>query len=468
MRSLFSVKINWGIFFGIGILIIIFLPGVSLLSFVALMIAVHQFMLVFYAYGYVIPVRYWCGALMCLQMFVGPAFAYSGLDQFQYFKYRMQIPEYDYFMYAIPAVTGFIFGLHSSGQLRGERIDEKCVQVFLKKNADLPYYFIGIGFISSIVSPFFGSGLANVFYLLGSFKFIGAFILLLGGSKLKTLPLLLVFGSIVISSLSSAMFHDLITWMVFFLAVLAIKYKPSITIKAASAVGLILLVIIIQQLKGVYREATQFQGKEGSIEEFDDAYQDAQNQGTLFNKASLARSNVRINQGFIVTYVMKNVPANEPYAKGEELYKILEAAFLPRILAPNKLQAGDNQLFTKYSGIQLRQFTSMSLSSLGDAYINFGPFFGCFFMFVLGWSFNVVLNGFQKFSKNFPVILIFTPMVFYFPMRPDTALQTGLGHLVKASFLLYIMLLFWGKNLEKKKPKISLSSNVQHVFTFPD
>jgi hypothetical protein len=448
--SLFNVKINWGAFFGIGVIILLIIPGISIWSFMALMIAAHQFLLVFYSYGYVIPVRYWAGALMCMQMLVGPSFAYNGLDQFQFQKYRMQIPEYDYFSYALPAVILFILGLHSTaGKLKGEKIDEQAVKKFVKNNPNIPYIFIGIGFLSSVVSGFFGSELANVFYLLGSFKFIGAFILLLGGRNIKLLPLIIVFGSIILSSLASAMFHDLVTWLVFFLAILAIKFKPSINTKSLGAFGFILLIIIIQQLKGTYREATQFQGKDGSIEAFDAAYTNAQNEGSLFNMQRLASSNVRINQGFIVTYVMTNVPAKVPFANGEELYKIMEAAFLPRVLAPNKLMAGDNALFTKYSGIRLREGTSMSLSAMGDGYANFGIIGGCVVMFILGWLFNVVLNGFQKFSRDFPIILLFTPMVFYFPMRPDTALQTSLGHLVKASFLLYVMIVFWKKDLNK-------------------
>ncbi len=151
----------------------------------ALAIAGHQFLLLFYAYRYVIPVRYWAGAMMSLQMLVGPAFAYSGLDQYMYFKYRMQVPEETYFAYAIPAVILFILGLHSSGALKGERVNEKAVSDYVKVNPQIPYIFIAIGFLSSFISGYFGSELANVFYILAGFKFIGFFLLLLSGAQLK-------------------------------------------------------------------------------------------------------------------------------------------------------------------------------------------------------------------------------------------------------------------------------------------
>lgn len=445
--TLFNVKINW-LVYALGLVaLVILLPGLSVWGFFALAIAGHQFMLLFYAYGYVIPIRYWAGAMACLQYLVGPAFAYTGLDAQMYFKYRMQIPEEVYFAYAIPAVLCFLLGLHFSGKLNGEKVDEQSVHDFVASNAKLPYIFIGAGFLSSYISGFFGAELANVFYIISSFKFIGLFMLLLSGQKVKILPLVVVVGSIVASSLKGAMFHDLLTWLFFVLAVLAIKYKPNIIAKTWFAVGLLLLVIIIQQIKSVYR--SNLSSGEGGVSQFEESFRTVNQEGGFFDLNTLASSNVRINQGFIVTYAMSYIPDKEPFANGTELYQILEAAFLPRIIAPNKLKAGDNDFLYQYTGMRVRPGTSMSISALGDGYINFGTFGGSIFMFFFGLVFNITLNGFQRFSKSFPIILIFTPLVFYYPIRPDTALQTGLGHLVKSCILLYAMVIFWKKGMNR-------------------
>ncbi|MFT3980964.1 MAG: hypothetical protein QM687_10875 [Ferruginibacter sp.] len=443
MKSLFQVKVNWLALPAFIIFILLVAPGISLPCFIALFIAFFQFLLLFYSYGYIIPVRYLAGSLMCLQMLVGPSFAFMGLDDFQYTKYRMQVSEYDYFSYAIPAVIAFIIGLNLLSELKGEFVQEQKIKDYAKEHPRMAYILIAVGFSTSVVSGFFSTSFDLVFYLLGGFKFIGVFLLLLGGSKLKPLPLTIVFGSIILSSLGSAMFHDLITWLIFLLAVLALKYKPPVLVKTGFALGFVLLIVVIQQLKGVYREATQYQGKEGNLDVFGEVYEEQAGKGGFFDAASLARSNVRINQGFIVSYTMNHVPAREPYANGEELYKILEAAFLPRIIAPNKLMAGDNSLFTKYSGIPIREGTSMSLSALGDGYINFGYAGGTIFMFFLGGLFNFILVRFHKISIKYPIAILFTPLVFYFPIRPDTALQTGLGHLIKGCFLLYMVYIFY-------------------------
>ncbi len=150
---------------------------------------------------------------------------------------------------------------------------------------------------------------------------------------------------------------------------------------------------------------------------------------------------------------MYTVPATVPFADGEELRRILEAAFLPRILAPDKLNAGDRTLFTKYSGMRLQRQTSMGLSSPGDAYVNFGVWGGCIFMFCLGLLFSEVLNGFYKYSKYYPFLLLFTPLIFYYPIRPDCELQTSLGHLVKGCMLVFAMMVFWKKDLTRKYEK---------------
>lgn len=459
--TLFNVKINW-VAYAIGLVaVFIVIPDLSVWRFFALAIAGHQFMLLFYSYGYVIPVRYWAGAMACLQYLVGPSFAYSGLDKQMYFKYQMQVPEEVYFAYAIPAVILFIIGLHWSGKLNGEKIDEAYTEQFAMENKNLPYVFIAIGFLSSVVSGFFGAELANVFYILSGFKFIGLFMILLSHEKTKILPLVIVVGAIVGSSLRTAMFHDLITWLFFILAVLAIRYKPNIITKAWMAFGLVLLVVIIQQLKGAYRENITY--GQGGLSEFEETFTTVNQGGGLFDLNNIAGSNSRINQGFIVTYAMSHIPEKEPFAHGEELRMILEAAFLPRIIAPNKLRAGDNSLVLKYTGMPIRQGTSMSISALGDGYVNFGVFGGCIFMFFFGLAFNIVLNGFQRFSRHFPILLLFTPLVFYYPIRPDTALQTGLGHMVKASFLLWVMIIFWKKDLAVKRPQPKVNEKLAHA-----
>lgn len=451
---------DWGVYCIIAILIRISFLEMSWLSYIAILIALHQFFLFFYALGYLVPVRFLAGAFMCMQMLLGPAMAYSGLDAYQRPESKMQIPEFDYFMYAIPAVIAFIIGLHATaGKLKGEFINQKKIQQYVQENETLPYYFVAFGFIASFLSPYMGSELGFVFFLFSNFKFIGAFLIILGNRKLKPLYLVLVFGSIVASSLQKAMFHDLLTWLIFLGTVFALKYKPSVNIKAMFAIGFAILVLVIQQLKGDYRQAT-WSGEEGAgLSTFVQTYDKSESKGR-FSLESIAESNIRINQGFIVTHIMKTVPAKVPYEDGKEMLEILKAAILPRILAPDKLNAGDQTIFMKYTGLLLMPGTSMGLSTMGDAYVNFGIFGGIIFMFFFGLLFSEVLNAFYKRSFEYPVLLLFIPMVFYYPIRPDCELQTILGHLFKSCFLIFVMLHVW-------KAKLKLNSKVHEQIAIP-
>jgi hypothetical protein len=350
-------------------------------------------------------------------------------------------------------VLCFIIGLHvSAGKLKGEFINQEKIRKYVAQNETLPYYFVAFGFIASFLSPYMGSELGFVFFLFSNFKFIGAFLIILGNRKLKPLYLLLVFGSIIASSLQQAMFHDLVTWLIFLGAVFALKYKPSVNVKALFAIGFAILALVIQQLKGDYRQAT-WTGKEGAgLSTFVQTYDQSESKGR-FSMESIAESNIRINQGFIVTHIMKTVPSKVPYENGAEMVEILKAAILPRILAPDKLMAGDRTIFMKYTGLFLMPGTSMGLSTMGDAYVNFGTFGGVIFMFFFGLLFSEILNAFHKRSAEYPVLLLFIPMVFYYPIRPDCELQTILGHLFKSCFLIFVMLHIWKAKLSLKPTK---------------
>ncbi len=83
MISLFKVKFNWLLYFLAIIFIKLVWTDLSWYSFIALCITLHQFLLLFYSVGAVIPVRYIAGSFMCLQMFLGPTLAFNGLDDYQ-------------------------------------------------------------------------------------------------------------------------------------------------------------------------------------------------------------------------------------------------------------------------------------------------------------------------------------------------------------------------------------------------
>ncbi len=454
MKTLFPASFNWTALFLSIFLIKLTFVNISLLSLLALFISFYQFGLLFDSIGHIIPTRHLLGSFMCIQFLIGPTLAYNGLEKYQYFMYWMRIPELQYFTYVIPAVAFFIVALHiNAGNYKGEAANTKNIQAFILRNPKIPYLFIILGFLASTIAGYFGSDLAFVFYILGSFKFIGLFLLVLGTKQLKIWALVLVIGSIISSSLASGMFHDLLTWLIFTAAIFGFKYRFDFKVKIIGLSAFIFMVIVIQALKGSFRTQLSENGTANSAEAFSKLYQEQSEQGGFLSFKSLAGSVTRINQGFIITNIMLTVPAVVPFSDGEEMYQILEAAIMPRILAPNKLSAGDRNIFVKYSHIPLASGTSMGLSSIGDAYINFGVLGGIAFMFVLGLLYSEVLNSFYKHSFRYPVLILFVPLVFYYPIRPDCELQTILTHLFKSCFLIFVMIQIWKHKFSIRSPK---------------
>ena len=128
------------------------------------MISAYQFMLLFYSIGFILPVRYLAGSLMCVQMLVGPSLAYNGLDEYQIGFLKMQVGETAYFSYVLPATIMFLIGLKIkfNQNVSDEFVNLNQLKEYVKNNQQTMYIFIVIGFISSLVSPFFSAEIGFV------------------------------------------------------------------------------------------------------------------------------------------------------------------------------------------------------------------------------------------------------------------------------------------------------------------
>ena len=64
-------------------------------------------------------------------------------------------------------------------------------------------------------------------------------------------------------------------------------------------------------------------------------------------------------------------------------------------------------------------------------------------MFVMGLVYSFILSKFKQYSKDYPALILFTALSFYYPIRPDCELQTIWGHLVKSLFLIFVIIQVW-------------------------
>jgi hypothetical protein len=125
--------------------------------------------------------------------------------------------------------------------------------------------------------------------------------------------------------------------------------------------------------------------------------------------------------------------------------KYIEAALLPRFLAPNKIKSGDKEIFNKFSGHSINENTSMGLGIFSDGYIAYGTFGVYIFAFVLGLIFCITFKLVERWTKISPFyVLLLLPMLNY-AVRPDCELQTTINHLVK-SIVVFGALVYFTKN----------------------
>ena len=182
-----------------------------------------------------------------------------------------------------------------------------------------------------------------------------------------------------------------------------------------------------------------------------------------------AEVNNRLNQGWIISRTMSNIPKNKSYLFGESIVKSIEASVLPRLLAPNK--AGGEcaiELFQEVTGLKLNKNTSMGLSVVGEFYANYGVFGGIIAMFIYGLTLAMVIKFVcLRGGGGSPLIFCWFVMFFFQTVKAENNFITVFNHLVKALVIFYILKLIlyqYGIDLfNSLKSKANLSAPIIFV-----
>lgn len=226
------------------------------------------------------------------------------------------------------------------------------------------------------------------------------------------------------NTLTTGMFYDLILLGILLTGkLMSAKRSSLIRVLVLVLVG-VQASIIVQQAKPIIRskqEITWELSKSILIKSFD------YNLGS----AAMAAVTVRLNQGYILSHVLKTRELNGGLEeRGSYVEQLLISAALPRFLMPNKLMAGDAYYFEKHSGLRLVGNTSMGLGMIAESTIDFGTEWGLlvFIMILFG-----VLTVYRATKNSRWFLVYFTVSIFYF-IRPDCDLITALGHLIKCTF----------------------------------
>jgi hypothetical protein len=381
--------------------------------------------------------REWALLLYSLNYLIAPAITYNLSDDDV--QYGMKIVSDRYFELAIPGFLCFAFGMFI---LRTNifKVDFTKVNDTSRINEKFLKQITLAGIILSLVNFFVQGELNFIFYLIALLRFVGAFALFASQRK-NSFWVLTVLLLELIKGFLAGMYHDALMWVVFFALFFVYSIKPSFKLKLIGSIGLISLILFVQAIKSSYRDEVWQGNKEASLETIYSVGSKQANSNGLFGSENLLSTLNRGNQAWIFASCVENMDQKKNFQGLTNVNKYIEAALLPRILAPNKIKSGDKEIFNEFSGHEINDGTSMGLGIFADGYIAYGAWGVYIFGFTLGLIFSLTFKLVERWSKISPFyVLLLLPLLNY-AVRPDCELQTTINHLFKG-ILLYGFLVY--------------------------
>lgn len=381
--------------------------------------------------------REWALLLYAINYLVAPAITYN-LSEDQV-EYGMKLISDQYFELALPGFLCFAYGMYLL-PTKIFQVDFSKVNASSSVNEGFLYYITGLGIILSFISSFIQGELNFVIYLVSLIRFVGAFALF--SLRKNNWPWVLIILSLeLIKAFIGGLYHDAIMWIVFFALYFVYSYKPSFQTKLIGSTILITLILFVQAIKSNYRAEVWKGQEEASLETVYNVGSNQAKSNILVGSDNLLSTLNRGNQAWIFSSTVDNLDKNKNFQGLTNVNKYLEAALLPRFLAPNKIQSGDKEIFNEFSGHIINEGTSMGLGIFADGYIAYGAWGVYLFGFALGLIFSLTFKLVERWSKISPFyVLLLLPLLNY-AVRPDCELQTTINHLFKG-ILLYGFLVY--------------------------
>ena len=368
-----------------------------------------------------------------LQWLVGPAINYASTYSFG--RYSMYVEEHQYFRFAIPGTAFFVAIMLATGS--------SIRQNNLLKAVDRKHFFtIGvvlnvIGIAATYLASSRSEGsLGFLLHLVSQLRYVGALYFICSKHELRLIFAAASCLQLVTMSLGAGVFHDLILWLAILFCFWFAQRTWSIVIKfvllGTACIGL----FSIQVVKQEYRERIQ-KGEQPSIFALVGEYLTPS--GKAWQNDTLSLAVTRLNQGWIISAVMKNVPDREPYCEGETIKVAVISSLVPRFLWKEKKKAGGQENFKRFTGLGLGRTTSMAISPLGEAYANFGETGGIVFMLFFGAVFAALYHGTLRYAAKYPTFIFWIPLIFYQAVKAETEMLVVINQLTKGAIIGFSM-----------------------------
>jgi hypothetical protein len=391
-------------------------------------------------------------AFICLLMPLAGYQVYNTTNALSLLWVRyMPIEKSVYFNFCLPAVAGF--SLFLTWPIKSEKTADagKLLENTVKKirekldgNQYLGLYLMAIGILVSFAVRFAPAGLQYILNILYFSSFAGFLYVYFSGKFLYKNILLVLFGLFtVMAALRTGMF-TIIAYMgmtlfsFFFLGRKATMVKKTIYFLAA-----FLLLAIIQSVKPAYRKIITINPERNKGEVFVDlAVKKLNSLNNLVSPDNYFFLYYRANQGFNIGLVMRYIPNVTPFDDGSYLAVKIAAAFVPRLLWPDKPEAGGVANMKYYANVNIKGYAT-DVGPLGEAYGSFGVMGGIIFMMLLGIFVRFAYRKVFVIAQKVPLIILWIPVLFYqvtYSSENDT-LQI-LNSLIKSAFFIFLLYKF--------------------------
>jgi hypothetical protein len=380
-------------------------------------------------------------AAACLQWIVAPLLAEEYPPTLTAF--RMALPPADYLRYAVPATIALWVGLHLPvGRRLAKTWTMPRIEFLSMRAQRVLDAAIVLGLIVDSYTVSVGATFGFLLYLVASLRFAGALGWMITRTPGWGIRAAIVLTHLAATQSSSGAFYLVVHWGGYFLLVYAFMRRWRWRVAATLAAGLIGLALL-QDVKPTFRHALNSSEIEGPVESVNRLV------ALMWERVSAGRLTaedtyfgdllVRFNQGWIIARIMTHVPKEEPYAHGQTLVDAALFSVMPRFLFPEKREGASQELFRKYTGVELQRSTRMGLGIIGEMYANFGAVGGVAATFAYGLLMGVVFLWFADRAQKNPLWWAAASTVLLPGVEPGFNLEDIANHVVKAAIIFFVL-----------------------------
>lgn len=379
---------------------------------------------------------------------VAPALMFD-LGSQQFFHPMM----FGYDILAIDPIIYYRFAIGSSlllyiGLMTATKSISKDKILEIKKNLQANYnlikiakLFILIAIASTLLHGLIGP-LNFLFYLGGK---LSALLLILSlfmeRKKDRLIYFLIGFSVLFLHSARSAMFGEMLYMLIFYGLFRGVLYGFSLRLRIVAPIAGILGVTFLQVFKNVYRAEIWGGTEAGGLSSFYKTISNlASGVNTDFFLVAINGLLFRLNQAYLSSRTMVQVPNKLPFAKGETLLEALYS-FIPRLFWPNKPLLSDRDLMKRYGGYDPDSFVSMGIGQLGEAYVNFGYVGGAILILFYGLILALLLSIIIKKNKIGKPTILFVPLYFFYAMKAEIIFSKVFNYGLKA--FVFSLIILW-------------------------